>query len=176
MSESNLYITVHPELKVLVDKLPSRKIAYTVRLALGHWMMDSHLLFKVTFIDRDVVYYGHTLKSDYYSYNDYILELKDRDGPLAHDFDIFPLCSFRIEVISEFGSLDMLLEYRDFLMNDRLDKGLLLYNDEVIKELSPRYLRIMLDYSVASKFGRFCKKKGLTINAVLKSCIKKLLR
>lgn len=101
----------------------------------------------------------------------------DLGNGMSYDFSSQGVGGFELHFVGAFKSVESCLDYRDFLINCRLDKGWGSYN---IRELESgtvkRWVSVELPFELVTKLGSACVRKGLKVKTVVEKLVRVFLR
>lgn len=111
------------------------------------------------------------LRTKEYYKNDYLLYLFGSDSRIGIDIKESGILNFNKKLNGSFSSEIEALNYRDFLINNKLNEGKFIYNIED----APRYLFCPIDHNHYDSIVKLCTSKNVLIENVLSKYVVKLL-
>lgn len=146
----------------------------TIRTAIDVLWKNRLVVYRITCDVNERVFIGVEELTKFYR-DSYLAELANGVEKVGYDVKQYGPMEFHVEVLGNFPTRSAALDYRDFIMNRCADLGEVLYNDELYNGEVPRFLSFKLTQDLFESLVKFCAAKGVKIDKVLNSLIKKIV-
>jgi hypothetical protein len=172
MALPNIRLRLTPELKQYLDHIEDGKKASVVRSSLDLYFNVGWVMYEIYHESRNAKYYGILETEHYLDSPTLLLELSKYDTSLGGILGAFPLSEFSVSIAGVFPKLDECVRYRDWVMNDWVNSGGHLYNED---SNFVRFICIGIDADSSLTLMQYCKRKKTTINKIFSKLLKKFL-
>lgn len=101
----------------------------------------------------------------------YLICADPRNG-MHLDFALYGCGEFELSVIGLYRDKVMAMDYRDFLINRRLDKGWTSYNmDEIRRGTVRRFISVVIDFKLMEALIENCRSSGKKFNKIVSKLV-----
>lgn len=166
-------IYLDEESSVLIEQLAKSKTE-GVNTGLKTLSYSRYVVFKVVNRLNKRVFFGVDATIDYFGFP-VLLRLSKGDNFVSNDIEQFGRGAFETEPIGFFPTKMDAILYKDRLINEEMDKSVVLYNNEIYKGDIPRVISLKVSIKLARILSELSKKKKIPINTIIVFIIKKFL-
>lgn len=132
------------------------------------------VLLEVSNAYRNRVWHGLYLVTEICQSQDKLLTMicADSKNGMHLDFALYGIGEYSLSVIGLFNSRESGLDYRDFMMNKKLNQGWESYNYREIEQgLVKRYISVVVEHGVVRDLISVCRGLGLNFNKIVSKLV-----
>lgn len=147
----------------IINALGRERTSEVVRIALNQLYNQPYSVFSITNKVNDRVFLGLTPSEEYFTKDMLLNILKNPNDLIKSDFEEYGVKSFRVELLGGFGSKSDANKFITYKLNEIMDEGQFVYNEEVYRGDLPRFIKIPISFKILNYLIDHLYEKKTTI-------------
>lgn len=155
-----------------VDYMPKNTL---VKIGLKLFTVVGYIVYSITCRITNKVFVG-ICNPDMFFASDYLLiNHKLSNSTLGQDLKMYPMGEFVVEIKGMFMYSTEAIIHKDYILNNLLNDGREVYNQEIHLDNWKRFLVLKLPNKTASKIIKFCMKNNIRLTVLFMRLMRKYI-